>query len=59
MFDSMQSRDKIVINCCLWIVNHPIFVVIHPGVHQMILSSPISVVINDTSDDSILVKYPL
>jgi hypothetical protein len=29
------------------------------GVHRMILSSPISIVINDTSDDSILVQYLL
>ena len=58
VFVSIQFRDKIVLIVVYESLNgqYPLWL---SGVHRMILSSPISVVINDTSDDSILVQYPL
>ena len=38
VFISIQFHDKFVIDCCLWIIKCPIFVVFRLGVHQMILS---------------------
>jgi hypothetical protein len=48
-------HHKIVISCCLWIVFRPIFSCDLSGLHQMVQLSLISVVVNDTSDDSISV----
>ena len=43
-FNSVSWQN--CVDCCLWIVKRPIFVMIRPGVHQMIQSIS-------------LIKYPL
>ena len=45
MFVSIQLCDKIIIGCCLWIIKRPIFVVFRSGVHRMIGSRLIFIVI--------------
>ena len=45
MFVLIQLCDKIVIDCCLWIVKRWIFIVFRPRVHQMILLRLVSIVI--------------
>ena len=45
MFVSIQLCDKIVIDCCLWIIKRWIFIVFRSGVHWMILLRLISIVI--------------
>jgi hypothetical protein len=59
IFVSIQFSDKIVLIVIYESLNGQYPLCSNPEVHRMILSSPISIVINDTVDDLISIQYPL
>jgi hypothetical protein len=59
VFVSIQFSDKIVLIVVYESLNGQYLLCSNPEVHRMILSSPISIVINDIVDDSTLIQYLL